>query len=80
MADWSSQKTLDSIEKYRKYTVHWRSSGKTIKIRKKKEVLFRREGEILTGFKINPKQNKKFKVVFSLRTHQGAEEEEWITR
>jgi len=25
MADWSSEKTLDFIEEYRKYTVLWRS-------------------------------------------------------
>jgi len=31
-------------------------------------------GEILTGFEIDPKQNKKFKIVFSPRTQQGAEE------
>jgi hypothetical protein len=35
-------------------------------------------GEILTGFEIDPKQNKK--IVFSPRTQQGAEEEKWIIR
>jgi hypothetical protein len=28
MADWSSEKTLDFIEEYRKYTVLWRSLDK----------------------------------------------------
>ena len=37
-------------------------------------------GEILTGFEIDPEQNKKFKIVFSPRTQQGAEEEKWIIR
>jgi hypothetical protein len=34
--------------------------------------------EILTGFEIDPKRNKKVKIVFSPRTQQGAEEEKWI--
>jgi len=41
MADWISEKILDFIEEYRKYTVLWRSLEKTIKIGKKEEVLFR---------------------------------------
>jgi hypothetical protein len=31
MADWSSEKTLDVIEEYRKYTVLWRSVDKKYK-------------------------------------------------
>ena len=43
MADWSSEKTLDFFEEYRKYTVFWHSLDKNYKkkIWKKKEVLFR---------------------------------------
>jgi len=41
MADWSSEKTLDFIEKYRKYTVLWRSLDTNYKNREEEEVLFR---------------------------------------
>ena len=33
MTDWSSEKTLDFIEEYRKYTVLWRSLDKNCKNR-----------------------------------------------
>jgi hypothetical protein len=44
-------------------------------------VVFRGYGrKILTGFEIDPIQNKKFKIAFSPRRQQGAEEEKWIIR
>ena len=80
MADWSSEKTLDFIEEYRKYTVLWRSVDKNYKNRGREKCSSGARGKILTGFEIDPKQNKKFKIVFSPRTQQGAEEEKLIIR
>jgi len=36
MADWSSEKTLDFIEEYRKYTVLWRSLDNNYKNREER--------------------------------------------
>jgi hypothetical protein len=36
MADWSSEKTLDFIEEYRKYAVLWRSLDKSYKSREER--------------------------------------------
>jgi len=81
MADWISENTLDFIEEYRKYTVLWRSLDKNYKNwEERRSSLSGARGEILTGFEIDPKQNKKLKIVFSPRTQQGAEEDKWIIR
>jgi hypothetical protein len=65
------KKTLDIIGEYRNYTVLWRSLDKTYKNREEKCSSGAR-GEILIGFDIDPKPNKKFKIVFSPRTQHGA--------
>jgi len=45
MADWSSEKTLDFIEEYRKYTVLWRSVDKNYKNREERWSAFQELGE-----------------------------------
>jgi len=45
MADWSSEKTLDFIEEYRKYTVLWRSSDKNYKNREERRSALQELGE-----------------------------------
>ena len=45
MADWSSEKTLDFIEEYRKYTVLWRSVDKNYKNREERRSALQELGE-----------------------------------
>jgi Fic family protein len=45
MADWSSEKTLDFIEEYRKYTELWRSSDKNYKNREERRSALQELGE-----------------------------------
>jgi hypothetical protein len=77
MADWNSEKT-DFIAEYRKYTLLWRSLDKNYKNREERSALQELGEKYSRRFEIHPKQNKKFKIVFSLRTQQGAEEDKWI--
>jgi len=45
MADWSSEKTLDFIDEYRKYTVLWRSVDKNYKNREERRSALQDLGE-----------------------------------
>ena len=45
MADWSSEKTLDFIEEYRKYTVLWHSVDKNYKNREERRSALQVLGE-----------------------------------
>ena len=56
MADWSSEKTLDFIEEYRKYRTLALVRQKLKKSGRKKKCYSGAMGKILTGFEIDPKQ------------------------
>jgi hypothetical protein len=45
MTDWSSEKKLDFIEGYRKYTVLWRSSDKNYKNLEERRGVYEELGE-----------------------------------
>ena len=45
MADWSSEKTLDFIKEYRKYTVLWRSVDRNYKNLEERRSALQERGE-----------------------------------
>ena len=80
MADWSSEKTLDFVKEYRKYTVLWRLVDKNYKNREERRSALQELGE---KYSLDSKSIlNKIKSVRSYfhRTQQGAAEEKWIIR